>query len=154
MNQSNAYSFKSLHRNPYALCWAIFFLAFGITGSGASDDRGAASPAEVYSAFETALSSKELRVFMKVCNKPLANFSPGLSCGSLLNEAWHMGRTYTKIAEKSGPAPVKKSVIEVQSTGQDKAVRTLFFLLELTENNHWVLKNINESRQYAETYLK
>lgn len=154
MNQASAHTMISLIRKPHALFCALFFLVFSLLGSSGSDDRGALTPAEVYTAFDTAIKTKNLRAFMKVCNKPLANFSPGPSCGTLLNEAWLMGRTYTKVSESAGTAPAKKAVIELKSTGPDKSEQPLFFLLELAENNRWVLKNINNNRNYAATYLK
>lgn len=136
MNHANASSASRLPGNPSAHCLIIILLALGLLGSRGSDDRGAATPAAVFAAFETALTTKDLRAFMKVCGKPLANFSPGLSCGSLLNEAWHLGRTYSKISESIAAAPAKKAVIELKSTGLDKSVLTLFLLLEQSETGN------------------
>jgi hypothetical protein len=116
--------------------------------------RGAASPAELYTAFTTAIANKDLRVFMKVCSKPLANFGPGFTCGTLLNEAWHQGRTFQKVAEVPATNPKKRAYIELSTTGEDKLTAPLFFLLEQNSSSLWELRNIHANRGFAEVYVK
>jgi hypothetical protein len=116
--------------------------------------RGAAAPAEVYAAFTTAIANKDLRIFMKVCSKPLANFGPGFTCGTLLNEAWHQGRTFQKIAEFPASDPKKRAYIELSTTGGDKVTAPIFFLLEQNSSSLWELRNIHANRGFADTYIK
>ena len=116
--------------------------------------RGAATPGEVYSAFATAIANKDLRVFMKVCSKPLANFGPGFTCGTLLNEAWHQGRTFQKVADVPATDPKKRAYIELSTTGDDKLTAPIFFLLEQNSSSLWELRNIHANRGFADTYIK
>jgi hypothetical protein len=116
--------------------------------------RGAATPAEVYTAFSTAIANKDLRVFMKVCSKSLANFGPGFTCGTLLNEAWHQGRTFQKVAEVPASDPKKRAYIELSTTGEDKLTAPIFFLLEQNPSSLWELRNIHANRGFADTYIK
>jgi hypothetical protein len=116
--------------------------------------RGAATPGEVYAAFATAIANKDLRVFMKVCSKPLANFGPGFTCGTLLNEAWHQGRTFQKVAEVPASDPKKRAYIELSTTGDDKLTAPIFFLLEQNPYSLWELRNIHANRGFADTYIK
>lgn len=116
--------------------------------------RGASTPAELYSAFTTAIDNKDLRLFMKVCSKPLANFGPGFTCGTLLNEAWHQGRTFQKVADVPALNPKKRAYIELSTTGDDKLTAPLFFLLEQNSSSLWELRNIHANRGFAEVYIK
>jgi len=116
--------------------------------------RGAESPSELYAAFATAIATKDLRVFMKVCSKPLANFGPGFTCGTVLNEAWHQGRTYRKVAEVPPTNQKKRAFIELSTTGEDNLTAPLFFLLEQNSSSLWELRNIHANRGFAEAYIK
>lgn len=133
-------------------CLALGVLALFLTGARTKIPRGVPTPNDVYAAFESTLKTRDINSFMRVCAKPLANFSPGMSCGSMLNEAWHEGRTFTKIADQNGNTP-DKALIEVKSTQKGKDL-TLFFLLGKEENGLWVIKNINENREWSENYIK
>jgi hypothetical protein len=123
-----------------------------VLAGAAKPDRGATSPSEVYATFESAVSTRDFRALMRVCGKALANFSPGLSCGSLLNEAWYSGRTYAKASERSNPA-AGKAVIEIKST-QNGVDLPLFFLIEQEKSGLWVLKNINDNRTWSDQFLE
>lgn len=138
----------------YALT-LIGALAFSSHAFAAHDraDRGAPQIADVYDTFADALKTKDIHPLMRVCSKELANFSPGFSCGSLLNEAWFSGRTYTKVGERTNPAFPNKAVIDLTTTGEDKIPHPLFFLLEKTEKNLWVLKNISANKAWSDSYL-
>lgn len=134
----------------YTECLVILIFSFALTGAS-KPDRGASTPEDVYASFETALKTKDLRVFMRVCGKPLANFSPGLSCGSLLNEAWYSGRAYSKISVRTNGTG--KAVIEIRSTKGNENL-ALFFLLEKEKSDLWVLKNINDNRTWSDKHVQ
>jgi hypothetical protein len=147
----------SRHRNNAALIVLICFswIVFSSKSFARSNPvRGAATPAELYTAFTTAIANKDLRVFMKVCSKPLANFGPGFTCGTLLNEAWHQGRTFQKVADVPATNPQKRAYIELSTTGEDKLTAPLFFLLEQNSSSLWELRNIHANRGFAEVYIK
>ncbi len=131
-------------------------VAFSGTPSFAREEpiRGATSPAEVFTVFSAAIANKDLRIFMKVCSKSLANFGPGFTCGTLLNEAWHQGRTFQKVADVPAADPKKRAYIELSTTGEDKITAPLFFLLEQNPSSLWELRNIHANRGFAEAYLK
>ena len=116
--------------------------------------RGAATPGEIFTVFSTAIANKDLRIFMKVCSKPLANFGPGFTCGTLLNEAWHQGRTFQKVADVPATDAKKRAYIELTTTGDDKLTAPLFFLLEQNSSSLWELRNIHANRGFADTYIK